>query len=134
MLLSLIPRHQGALGMKGVRVERDRQSVIVKVCEVASEHGRTSCPPEFILMSSCAGQQQGAARSTRLHQTAPPQPLHPLTSLRTYEWFRPPGSRKARQAATSTGTLRGEAGLPRRVTPIGGPGTLSQVNDPESSE
>ena len=40
---------------------------------------------------------------------------------------------KFRQAA-STGTLRGEAGLPRRVTPIGGPGTLSQVNDPGSSE
>jgi hypothetical protein len=34
-----------------------------------------------------------------------------------------PGSRKARQAAASTGTMRGEAGLPRRVTPIGGPGT-----------
>ena len=32
-------------------------------------------------MSSCAGQQQGAAHRTRLHQTAPPQPLHPHTSL-----------------------------------------------------
>ena len=30
---------------------------------------------------------------------------------------------RARQAAASTGTMRGEAGLPRRVTPIGGPGT-----------
>ena len=29
---------------------------------------------------------------------------------------------RPRQAAASTGTMRGEAGLPRRVTPIGGPG------------
>ena len=37
--------------------------------------------------------------------------------LKTQEWFRPPGSREARQAAALTGTMRGEAGLPRRVTP-----------------
>ena len=50
----------------------------------------------------------------------PSETSHSVLGLKR---FRPLGSRQARQAATSAGTMRGEAGLPRRVTPVGGPGT-----------
>ena len=45
----------------------------------------------------------------------PSETSHSVLGLKR---FRPLGSRQARQAAASAGTMRGEAGLPRRVTPV----------------
>ena len=47
-----------------------------------------------------------------------------VLGLRSYEFIRQKFSLHfVQKPAASTGIMRGEAGLPRRVTPIGGPGT-----------
>jgi len=62
--------------------------------------------------------------SPKLGATAVGSSSCPLLLARPSPPRQPPCSIGPRQAAASTGTMRGEAGLPRRVTPIGGPGTL----------